>query len=82
MFRDSHWRSLTKGLTWRILATMTTVIIAWFVVGDVQIAFEIGAIEVVAKIAIYYVHERTWELVPRQKSPLTTVGTAPGCESG
>jgi uncharacterized membrane protein len=49
-----------KGVTWRILATLTTVIIAWFITGDVSAALSIGFIEVFAKIAIYYVHERVW----------------------
>ena len=46
--RDTHVRSLMKGLTWRALATLTTVVIAWIVVGDVAVALEIGAIEVQA----------------------------------
>ena len=36
--RDTHVRSLRKGLTWRALATLTTVVIAWIVVGDVAVA--------------------------------------------
>lgn len=58
---DSHIRSLLKGITWRVLATLTTVVIAWMVIGDVTVALEIGAIEVVAKIFIYYLHERAWQ---------------------
>ncbi len=59
--RESRWRSVAKGLTWRVLATMTTMVIAWFITGDVLIALEIGAIEVFAKIGVYYVHERAWQ---------------------
>lgn len=57
---ESHTRSLLKGVTWRILATMTTVIIAWFVTGEVAQAFRIGFVEFFAKLAIYYMHERAW----------------------
>lgn len=63
--RESHVRSLLKGLTWRAIATLTTVTIAWMVTGEVELALEIGAIEVFAKIAIFYAHERAWQLVPR-----------------
>ncbi len=63
--RESHLRSVLKGLTWRAIATTTTVTIAYFVTGMVSLALEIGAIEVVAKILVYYVHERAWQLVPR-----------------
>lgn len=76
--RDTHLRSLMKGFTWRVLATLTTVVIAWIVVGDIAVALEIGAIEVVAKIVIYYVHERAWEWVPRGGAPaLAPEGEAP-----
>ncbi len=63
--RESHLRSVLKGLSWRVLATTTTVAIAYFVTGMVSLALEIGAIEVVAKIVAYYAHERAWQLVPR-----------------
>jgi len=61
---ESRWRSIAKGLTWRILATGTTVIIAHYITGDVGVALKIGAIEVFAKIAVYYFHERAWQKVP------------------
>jgi len=58
--QDSRLRSLLKGLTWRVLATLTTVIIAWWITGDTAMALHIGGIEVFAKIAVYYLHERAW----------------------
>jgi uncharacterized membrane protein len=57
---ESHTRSLVKGFTWRCLATTTTVVIAWFVTGEVAQAFKIGFVEFFAKLAIYYAHERVW----------------------
>ena len=57
---ESRTRSLLKGITWRILATLTTIAIAWLITGDVSAALQIGFIEVFAKIAIYYLHERAW----------------------
>ena len=61
---ESHTRSILKGITWRFVATMTTVVIAWLVIGEAGIAFQIGFFEVFAKIAIYYVHERIWAKIP------------------
>ena len=61
---ESHTRSILKGITWRLVATMTTVVIAWLVIGDATVAFQIGFFEVFAKIAIYYVHERIWARIP------------------
>ncbi len=62
---ESRLRSLLKGLTWRAVATTTTVVISYIVTGAVDVALQIGAIEVFAKILIYYVHERAWQLLPR-----------------
>lgn len=64
---ESHTRSLVKGITWRFVATMTTVIVSWLVIGDVSAALEIGFFECVLKIFIYYLHERIWAL-PRLRA--------------
>jgi uncharacterized membrane protein len=63
-FRESRLRSLAKGLTWRILATMTTATIAFFITGEVHSALTIGGIEFFIKFFIYYAHERAWAAVP------------------
>ena len=57
---DGHLRSLLKAVSWRFLATTSTVIISYFVTGDVSSALEIGAIEFFVKIFVYYCHERLW----------------------
>ncbi|MBO6557001.1 MAG: DUF2061 domain-containing protein [Pseudomonadales bacterium] len=64
-YRESHLRSLLKAFSWRIVATTTTGIIAYFITGDVMAAITIGGIEFIAKFFIYYAHERAWQLVPR-----------------
>ncbi len=63
--RESHLRSILKGCTWRVIATMTTISIALAVTGTVDQALAIGGIEFFGKIVIYYGHERMWQLVPR-----------------
>ena len=62
--KESRVRSLAKGLTWRILATTTIIIIAYLKTGDTTLALQIGMIEFVAKYALYYLHERAWAQVP------------------
>jgi uncharacterized membrane protein len=54
-----------KTLSWRVVATTTTIVIAFLVFGDVSSALTVGGIEFFAKMLIYYVHERIWQLVPR-----------------
>lgn len=63
--RESPIRSLLKAFSWRIVATTTTALIAFFITGDVATAISIGSIEFVLKFFIYYLHERAWQLVPR-----------------
>jgi len=64
-YKESHLRSLLKATSWRILATLTTTAIAYFITGEVETALTIGSIEFVLKFVIYYFHERAWQLVPR-----------------
>jgi len=63
--RESHLRSFLKALSWRVLATTTTALIAWVITGDISTAIAIGGIEFITKFFIYYGHERVWQLVPR-----------------
>ena len=53
-------RHIFKTVTWRILATMITIILAWLISGDVSIALQIGLWEVFIKMLVYYYHERIW----------------------
>ena len=57
---ETSTRSVIKGITWRIVATFSTIIIAYFITGETKIALQIGGIEFIAKIAVYYLHERIW----------------------
>ena len=63
--RESRLRSLLKAFSWRIFATLTTVLIAWAITGKIDAAILIGSVEFVLKFFIYYLHERAWQLVPR-----------------
>jgi len=65
--RDSRLRSLLKAITYRITGTITTTLIVFLVTGQLAFAMTVGAVEPIAKIIIYYVHERLWELVPHGK---------------
>ena len=60
---DSISRSIAKSITWRITATLTTILIAYFIIGDVSAAMAIGGIEFFAKMLIYFLHERAWNMI-------------------
>lgn len=51
---------LAKTLTWRVLATFTTFVIAWTVTGDLDVGLIVGGTEAVVKMVLYYLHERAW----------------------
>ncbi len=63
--KESKVRSLLKAVSWRVIATMTTILIAWAIYRDIGPALAIGGIEFFAKFLIYYLHERLWQVVPR-----------------
>ena len=60
MSLDTQKRTIAKTMTWRITASFTTFIIAWILTGDLLVGASIGAIEAIAKIFLYYFHERIW----------------------
>lgn len=65
---------LAKMMTWRLIATSTTVGISYLVIGDARIGATIGGIEATSKMALYYGHERVWA---RLTSPRRLVPAAP-----
>jgi uncharacterized membrane protein len=56
----SHKRHLAKSITWRIIGTLDTVLLAWLISGDAFTGIKIGFAEVVTKMILYYFHERLW----------------------
>ncbi len=58
--REARWRSVAKALTWRVIATSTTMGLAYIATRDLKIVGAIGAADVVIKLFFYYVHERAW----------------------
>jgi uncharacterized membrane protein len=57
---ESHFRSLIKGITWRIVGTIDTIAISFFLTGHLSMAVKIGFTEVITKVVLYYLHERVW----------------------
>ncbi len=61
IFNESPVRSLAKTVSWRILATVTTALLVLVFTGRWAVAMAIGGIEVVAKVVLYFFHERLWD---------------------
>lgn len=63
--KSSHIRSILKGISWRFVALVDTILVVLFItclLGDCSIgdAMKIGALEFLFKLTIFYFHERAW----------------------
>ena len=57
---ESRSRSIAKTLSWRFVATLITMIVAWTVTGEPKNAFAIGIADTLIKLFGFYFHERAW----------------------
>ena len=57
---ESSKISLLKTISWRIIATLITTVVAWLITGEVKFAASIGIIDALIKLFFYYLHERMW----------------------
>ena len=57
---ETHKRSIVKSLTFRILATIITLVIVWIFTRDIVISSSVTIAENLLKMLIYYLHERAW----------------------
>ncbi len=60
---ETKKRSILKAFSWRTWATITTAIIVFIFTGEFALAITVGFIEVFAKMALYFFHERLWQKV-------------------
>jgi len=56
-------RSLLKTITWRIIGSIDTMIITYFITGNWKFGLAVGGVEVVSKMILYYLHERVWQRI-------------------
>jgi uncharacterized membrane protein len=56
----SVYRHLLKTITWRVVGTIDTMLLGWFVSGDIKTGLTIGGLEVITKMFLYFIHERIW----------------------
>jgi len=60
MYKETNKRSIIKGISWRLMATSTTVVIVYSFFGRLDLALVAGIIETILKIGLYWAHERIW----------------------
>lgn len=58
--KETRIRSIIKGLTWRMIASGTTMSIVFMMTGNIELVAGVGIADVTLKILFYYFHERAW----------------------
>lgn len=60
---ENRTRSIIKAISWRIFATLTTIIIVYFFTKQLVLSLGVGFFEVISKLILYYIHERIWNRI-------------------
>lgn len=60
---DMPVKSISKAISWRVIATLTTFFLVWIFTGNLIISLGIGIAELFLKIFFFYVHERIWNKI-------------------
>jgi adenylylsulfate kinase len=74
--KDSKGRSILKTVSWRVLATLTTMTLVYLFTGRVLLSVGVGLVEALTKLALYYLHERIWERIGWGKHPMRAIPIA------
>ena len=60
---DSKLRSAVKTISYRIGGIFVTGTIAWILTGNPLTALQIGLADTLAKLVVFYLHERAWNKI-------------------
>jgi len=57
----SRKKSVWKAISWRVIATVTTMVLVFISTGEWALMLSVGFFDVLLKLGLYYIHERAWE---------------------
>lgn len=60
---DRRKKSIVKAISWRIIASLTTMLLVLIFTHELSLTLEVGALDVIFKLMFYYAHERTWNRI-------------------
>jgi len=60
---SSSRRSGAKAVTWRVIATATTMFLVYVFTGELDLSLGVGVFDVLLKLVFYFLHERAWNRV-------------------
>jgi uncharacterized membrane protein len=67
---EKHARTIFKTLSWRIVASSTTLLLVYLFTENVVISASVCIAETVLKTLIYYIHERVWDKTNYGRKPV------------
>ena len=60
---EEHKRSALKAISWRIIATSTTMFLVYIFTGQLELTVGVGIGDAVLKMTFYFLHERVWNRI-------------------
>jgi len=60
---ENHIRSFLKSVSFRVVATLATIVLIFAFTKDITVSLQVGFLEFFGKIVLYYFHERLWNMV-------------------
>ena len=52
---------IKRALSARVISVIVTTLVGWAVTGNPYIGLSIGAVDMLIKLGLYYLHETLWE---------------------
>ena len=71
--KEAHLRSMLKAVSYRLLASIATALIAFAFTRRFGLSLGIASVEAITKVIFYYLHERMWSFIKigRKDHPLS-----------
>ena len=63
MIRSNYRRSWLKAISWRAVATATTMSLVYALTGQMELMLGVGLLDLILKLIFYFLHERAWEMI-------------------
>lgn len=68
--KETHVRSMSKGIIWRIISFITLAIITYIFTGNLTEVTLITTISTVVFLFVFFIHERIWQKIRRPQGKL------------
>ncbi len=56
-------RSVAKALSWRVVGTLDTLLVSYFLTDKISLAASIASVDFITKLILYFFHERFWNII-------------------